>query len=162
MATVDLQADLSECTRFVDELGYESKYIQRDLLKAIGQKCRTKAKTNYRKQGFTRDTNKLYNSITYGLNRRKDTLFISANARAKDNVRYGYVLAAGHRRVMVKNDYGNWVSSGQIVRFRRPFDIIEDPVKKYLDSTAFKTDMDKALQKKIEKIEKKLGITHEN
>lgn len=155
---ITIESDISECTSLIDELGYESKCIQRDMLKAIGQKCRTKAKSHYRKQRFARNTGKLYGSINYGLNKSKDTLFISANARGLDKVRYGYVLAAGHRKVMKKNDYGRWVDSGQQVRFRRVYDIIEEPVDKYLGSAEYRKDLDSALQKKIDKIERKLGV----
>lgn len=158
---ISIKADVDQALRFFDGLGKSERSITRAIGTQVGIGGRNAVRKFY-PSILNKRTGKLYKSIYYKV--KKNEVIISANAdsgkhTAKDGrlARYGYMLAAGYQieRKRIDKD-GKEVKTKITVR---PKDFVESPVDRYMMSGDLKARIDKAFDKQLEKVAKKLGVS---
>ena len=165
---ISIKADVIECVRFFDGLDVSEKSITKGIMSQVGQGGRLAARKSYPTILHKR-TGKLFKSIKYKVYKNGQSVIFSANAdsgkkTSKDGrlARYGYMLASGYT-ITAKKDWltfninGKWVKKKSVTV--APRDFIEAPIDRYMDSGELRESMDKAFDKQLKKIEKKLGVS---
>ncbi len=150
---ISIKADVIECVRFFDGLDVSEKSITKGIMSQVGQGGRLAARKSYPTILHKR-TGKLFKSIKYKVYKNGQTVIFSANAdsgkrTAKDGrlARYGYMLASGYT-----------IKRGDKTITVEPRDFMERPIDRFMDSHDAKERMDKAFDKQLKKLEKKLGV----
>ena len=165
---ISIKADVIECIRFFDGLGVSEKTIGRAIMTQVGQGGRLAARRAY--PGILhKRTGKLFKSIKYKTFKKGQSVIFSANAdsgkktdRYGKLARYGYMLAAGYD-IKAKKDWLTFFADGQWHKVKEvhvdPFDFIERPIDRYIDSHDVKERIDKAFDKQLQKVGKRLGVS---
>lgn len=164
---ISIKADVLECVRFFDGLNVSEKTITKSIMSQVGQGGRIAARKSYPSILHKR-TGKLFKSIKYKVYKNGQTVIFSASAdsgkkTSKDGriARYGYMLASGYT-ITAKKDWLNFNINGKWVKVKSvhvdPFDFMERPIDRYMDSHDAKERIDKAFDKQLQKLEKKLGV----
>ena len=92
--------------------------------------------------------------------------YISGKKTSKDGriARYGYMLASGYsitakdpHKYLTFNINGKWVKKKSVTV--APRDFMEEPIDRYMMSGDLKARIDKAFDKQLEKVAKKLGVS---
>lgn len=165
---VSVKADVDEALRFFENLNVSEKTISKAILRSVGQGGRKAMRSGYNAV-LKKRTGKLYKSLMYKVYRNGKTLVFTNNAdsgkrTAKDGriARYGFMLASGYTIEAKKGDYltfninGKWMKKESVTV--TPRDFADTPVNRFLKSQDCDDRIEKAVQKQITKIEKKLGV----
>lgn len=155
---ISIKVDLDNAMQLFENLEKESPKIRKRLLSGIGTKVKGKVKKGYRAT-LDKGSGKLYKSIKRRVVRSGKAVIIDAKARAKNNVFYGYALAEGST-IKAKNEKtltfqidGKWIRKKEV---KLPVkDYIISPSDRYLGSTEYRSDLDKLIQREVDKLEKK-------
>lgn len=163
---VSIKADVKECVDFFENLAVSEKSVSKAIMRSVGQGGRRAVKRNY-PTVLKKRTGELYKSIKYKVYRSGGSVVITNSAQtdkhtSKDGrvARYGFMLASGYTIEAKKKSYltfnvnGKWVKVKQVTVHEKDF--TEGPVNRYLDSSTCTEDIDKAFQKQIDRVEKKL------
>lgn len=155
---LSIQTDLDEAMKLFDGLEKESPKIRRRLLAGIGTTVKNKAKREY-KTLLKQKSGNLYKSLKRRVIKSGKAVVIDAKARAENQVFYGYALAEGST-ITAKNDKyltfqidGKWVKKESVKLPEN--DYISKPAERYLGSSEYRQQIDKLVQKEIDKLEKK-------
>lgn len=155
---LSVETDIKEALDMLEGLGGKRSTVMRHLLSGIGTSAKNEAKKAYRSFGLHKRSGTLYKSFTRKVFRSGKAVMVSAKARSKDNVFYGYALAKGS---LVRPKNGGWLTfqiDGKWVRTRSvklpPRDFVERPVLAYLRSASFKARVDSLMEREIARIEK--------
>lgn len=166
---ISIKADVLECVRFFDGLSMSEKSVTRAIMSQVGQGGRKAVKRQY--PGILhKRTGKLFKSIRYKSFKNGQSIIFSANAdsgkrTSKDGriARYGYMLASGYDIQAKNEDWLTFYASGKWHKVKSvhvdPFDFMERPINRYMDSHEAKESIDKAFDKQLQKLGKKLGVT---
>jgi len=165
---ISIKADVDECVMFFDNLGKSEKSISKAIMTQVGQGGKQAAKKHYPSVLHKR-TGNLFRSIVFKTYKNGKTVVFSANANSgkktsKDGriARYGYMLASGYTITAKNNGYLTFNVNGQWVKKKSitvaPRDFMEKPIDRYMESGDLKQRMDKAFDKQLEKVAKKLGV----
>lgn len=153
---ISLEVDIQECLDLFEGLEKDKKKIERAILAGVGSTVRNQIKKSY-KRDLNKRTGELYKSIKRGVVRSGNAVVIQPKARAANHVFYGYALAKGSK-ITAKNNKtltfqidGKWIRKHEVKLPER--DWFVEPAKRYLSSTAYKQQLDKILQKQIQKVE---------
>lgn len=155
---INVKADIDEAMEVFEKLEKGQNTIRRHLLAGIGTSAKNRAKT-YSKSLIHKQSGALYKSFKRTIVRSGKAAIIEAKARAANQVFYGYALAKGATIKAKHNDYltfqidGKWIKKKEVKLPSR--DYINEPVKKYIDSAECKLQMEKLVQKELDKLEKK-------
>ena len=164
---ISIKADVIECIRFFDGLGVSEKTIGRAIMTQVGQGGRIAARKAY--PGILhKRTGKLFKSIHFTKFKNGQSILFSANAdsgkkTSKDGrlARYGYMLASGYT-ITAKKGWLTFFADGKWHKVKSvhvdPFDFIERPIERYIDSHDAKERIDKAFDKQLQKVGKRLGV----
>lgn len=167
---ISIKADVDECLRFFDGLGKSEKTVTKAIMTQVGIGGKKSAKKTYPAIVHKR-TGKLFKSIKYKVNKNGQNVIFSANAdsgkkTSKDGrlARYGYMLASGYsitakdpHKYLTFNINGKWVKKKSVTV--APRDFIEAPIDRYMESGELRNSIDKAFDKQLEKVAKKLGVS---
>lgn len=160
MATeqISIQADISESINFLEKLGADRKKTLRRILSGVGSDARNKAKKAYKSSGLNQRSGTLYRSISRKIVSRGQAVMIEAKAQNEKNIFYGYALTKGSKITAPEGKSLSFQINGKWIKAKsvqlKAHDFIEQPVKRYLDSNAFKVKVDKLVDKEIARIEK--------
>lgn len=155
---VSLETDLDEAMKLFDGLEKGQNTIRRHLLAGIGTSAKNKAKT-YSKNLINKRSGNLYKSFKRIITRNGKAAIIETKARAANQVFYGYALAKGATIKANHSDYltfqinGKWVKKKEVKLPER--DYLSEPVERYINSAECKLQMNKLVQREIDKLEKK-------
>ena len=164
---ISIRADVDKCVMFFDGLGKSEKSISKAIMTEVGKGGKQAAKKNY-PSVLNKRTGKLFKSIVYKTYKNGKTVIFSANAdsgkkTSKDGrlARYGYMLAAGYD-IEAKKDWLTFFADGKWHKVKHVHvdarDFMEKPINRYMDSGELKNRIDKAFDKQVEKVAKKLGV----
>lgn len=141
-----------------DGLEKEEKRVTRAILSGVGTTSKNKAKRAYKSMLGMR-TGNLYRSIKRKVTKDGKHVVISSEALSLNNKLYGYALAKGSTITAKNGEYLTFKVNDQWVKVKSvklpEKDFISDPIKKYIDSPAYERQIDKILDKQLEKLEKK-------
>ena len=168
---VSIKADVKEALDFFENLNVSEKTITKSILRAVGQGGKKAMRQGYNAV-LRKRTGTLYKSLKYYLYRNGKTLVFTNTAdsgkrTSKDGrtARYGFMLASGYDiQPKAANKYltfqinGKWVKSKHVHVSARDF--AEGPVERFINSSDCDSKIDAALQKQIDRIEKKLGVAN--
>ena len=165
---ISIRADVDECVMFFDNLGKSEKSISKAIMTEVGKGGKQAAKKNY-PSVLNKRTGKLFKSIVYKTYKNGKTVIFSANAdsgkkTSKDGrlARYGYMLASGYTITAKKDGWltffadNEWHKVKEVTVTARDF--MEKPIDRYMDSGELRQRIDKAFDKQLEKVAKKLGV----
>ena len=160
---VSIESDISEAVDMLTAIGGKESTIMRKTLSDVGTGARKKIKSAY-SSILGKQTGYLYRTIHKAMYKNGKAVFITAHKKTDvDGERYGFVLAHG-ATILPKKSNGVLTlkdkRTGAILARTKsvtipPKDFIVGPGKEYLNSGAYKTDIEKSLKKQIEKIEEK-------
>ena len=164
---ISIKADVDQCIMFFDGLGMSEKSVSKAIMTEVGKGGKKASKSNYPGILHKRSGN-LFKSIKYKTYKNGKTVIFSANAdsgkkTAKDGriARYGYMLASGYD-IYAKKDWLTFFADGKWHKVKHVHvdarDFMEKPIDRYMDSGELKQSMDKAFDKQLQKLEKKLGV----
>ena len=155
---ITIEADIDEAMKVFEGLDKGQNTIRRHLLAGVGTSAKNRAKT-YSKNLIHKRTGNLNKSFKRKVIKSGKAVIIEAKARAANQVFYGYALAKGatikakHGEFLKFQIDGKWYYKKEVKLPER--DYITEPVKKYIDSSECKHQMEKLVQKEINKLEKK-------
>lgn len=158
---INLKTDFDDATQLFNNLEKEAPKIRRRMLAGVGTTVKNRVKKEYRRL-FNKKEGNLYESIKRYVTKSGKAVIIETKARAANHVFYGYALTYGSTIEAKHSDYltfqidGKWVKKQSVKLPVRDF--VEGPADKYLGSYEYKAQLDKLMQKEINKLEKK-GIT---
>lgn len=167
---ISIKAEVDECLRFFDGLGASDKTITKGIMTQVGQGGRSEVRKRY--PGIIhKRTGKLFKSIKYKVYKNGQNVIFSANAdsgkkTSKDGrlARYGYMLASGYsitakdpHKYLTFNINGKWVKKKSVTV--APRDFIEAPIDRYMESGELERRIDKAFDKQLQKVAKKMGVS---
>lgn len=155
---VSVKADVDEALKFFENLSVSEKTISKAILRSVGQGGRKAMRKGYNAV-LNKRTGKLYKSLQYKVYRNGKTLVFTNDAdsgkrTAKDGriARYGFMLASGYT-------IERTTKSGEKVSITvKPRDFAEGPIDRFMRSQDCDERIEKAIDKQITKIEKKLGV----
>lgn len=167
---ISVKADVDECLRFFDGLGKSEKSVSKAIMTQVGIGGRLAARKHY-PSVLSKKSGKLYKSIKYKVYKNGRNVVFSADAvsgkkTSKDGriARYGYMLASGYsitakdpNKHLTFNINGKWVKKKSVTV--APRDFMEEPIDRYMMSGDLKARIDKAFDKQLEKVAKKLGVS---
>lgn len=155
---VSVKADIKDAMDFFSTLGVSEKTIGKAILRSVGQGGRKAMRKGYNAV-LKKRTGTLYRSLKYIVYRNGKTLVFTNDASSgkrtsKDGrvARYGFMLASGYTVNGTSEDGTKWS------RTVTPRDFTEGPVGRFMKSNDCENRIDKAIEKQITKIEKKLGV----
>ena len=155
---ITVEADINEAMTVFESLDKGQNTIRRHLLAGVGTSAKNKAKT-FAKSKIHKQSGALFKSFKRRVISHGKAVLIEAKARAANQVFYGYALAKGATIKAKHSDYltfqvdGKWVKAHEVKLPER--DYISEPVKKYIDSSECKQQMERLVQKELDKLEKK-------
>lgn len=174
---LSIKAECKDAIKTLEKLQYNTKYIQRKILSGVGTQAKNQVKRQYNTLLHKRSGN-LYKSINRKVNKKGDTVSITANVVAGNNAtvvvdngrkgrgktlvkqaRYGYILAYGSHIKAKNKEYltfkvnGKWVKKKEV--FVKERNYMKPPVERYLGSSDYKATVERILQKEIDKYEEK-------
>ena len=164
---ISVKAEVDQVLRFFDGIKVSEKSISRGIMSQVGQGGRKAVRSKYGSILHKR-SGALYKSIKYKVYKNGRNVVFSADANSgkktsKDGriARYGYMLASGYtitakHGFLTFNINGKWLKKKSVTV--APKDFMEGPLNRYMDSGDLKDRIDKAFQKQLDKIEKKLGV----
>ena len=153
---INVKADVDEAMTMLENLHGNRKAMRRRILSGIGTSVKQAVKKHYasllKKQSAT-----LYKSVTAKMFKSGAAVKVSPRAE-HGNVLYGYALAKGSTIKARNGEYltfkvgEKWVKKHQVTL--KPMDWIEDPAKRYLQSSSYRQRLDELVQKEITRAEK--------
>jgi len=160
---VSIKAEMQEVREALDYVADYTKYIHRDVLQELGRQAVRVIKRNYPLVLHKR-TGMLYKGISSKFTRDKNAVIVTSNARDmtkgyKGGTRYGWVLAKGATitpkkgKTLTFMGQNGWVRLHKLVLPGR--DWIEGPAMSYLRGPQMHEDIDKVVQKKLDKLRAK-------
>lgn len=155
---ITVETDINEAMKVFEGLDKGQNTIRRHMLAGLGTSAKNKAKT-FAKTQINKRSGALFKSFKRKVISNGKAVLIEAKARAANQVFYGYALAKGATIKANHSDYltfqvdGKWVKT-QEVRLKG-IDYVSAPVKKYIDSSESKQQMERLVQKELDKLEKK-------
>lgn len=155
---LSIKTDLDEAMKLFDGLEKESPKIRRRLLAGIGTTVKNKAKREY-KALLKQKSGNLYKSLKRRVIKSGKAVVVDAKARAKNQVFYGYALAEGSTITAKSQKYltfqvdGKWVKKESVKLPEN--DYISKPAERYLGSAEYRQQIDRLVQKEIDKLEQK-------
>jgi len=155
---VSIETELSAAMQLFDGLEKESPKIRRRLLTGVGTSVKNRAKKQAR-QLLKKRSGNLFNSIKRRVVKSGKAVVIDAKARAANQVFYGYALAEGSKIVAKNEPYLHFKIEDKWVRVHEvqlpTKDYIVQPANKYLGSVEYRQQLDRLIQKEVDKLEKK-------
>ena len=160
---IDLTVDVKEAERFFRKAGGDSKKIGRRVLATVASKARNKIKREYfsffKHGGGTGNLRKYIKnkSVNKGMERDIYSVAYKKDSSGK-KVFYGFVHQAGttilpkKAKVLRFQVDGKWVAAKEVRLSKK--DWLHGPADRYMRSSASKTDVEKTLQKEINKLAK--------
>lgn len=156
---IKIKDELDSLTEYLDNLDSEKWQIRKNVLRAVGTSA-----TRYVRRGYKSLLNKrsgaLYKGIKKKMTRSGKAVVITSYARAVGSGIYyagsltkGSIIKAKNKDFLTFKIGDKWIKKKEVKLPVRDF--IVAPVEKYLGSPQIKTDMDKQLQKELDRIEKK-------
>lgn len=160
---VTLTTEFDAVHQALEEVKEYTKYIDRDILQELGRQSVRVIKRDYPLH-FRKRTGLLYKSITSKFSRDKKSVIITSTATnlaqgSKGGARYGWVLARGATILPKKGKTltfmgrDGWVRLHKVVLPGR--DWIVGPAMSYLHGPQVVDDIDKVVQKKLDKLRAK-------
>jgi len=160
---VTLTTEFDAVHQALEEVKEYTKYIDRDILQELGRQSVRVIKRDYPLH-FRKRTGLLYKSITSKFSRDKKSVIITSNATnlaqgSKGGTRYGWVLAKGATitpkkgKTLTFMGQNGWVRLHKLVLPGR--DWIVGPAMSYLRGPQMHEDIDKVVQKKLDKLRAK-------
>lgn len=155
---ISIEAELNEVMSFFDGLNKDRRAVRKNLLRTVAQKGKTKSKKAY-SSVLHKKTGDLYRSIRYYLKSGGKAAVVTAHKK-DDPVRYGFMLAHGYQSSAKNGKYltfqigDKWIRKEQVKRVE-PRDFVEGPVMNYVHGPEVESDLEKKLQKEIERIDKR-------
>ena len=167
---ISVKADVDECLRFFDGLGKSEKSVSKSIMNQVGIGGRMAARKFY-PSVLHKKSGTLYKSIKYKVYKNGRNVVLTADAdsgkkTSKDGriARYGFMLASGYtitakdpHKYLTFNINGKWVKKKSVTV--NPKDFMEEPIDRYMMSGDLKARIDKAFDKQVQKVAKKLGVT---
>lgn len=165
---ISVKAEVDQVLRFFDGIKANEKSISRSIMSQVGQGGRKYVRSRYSSILHKR-SGALYKSIKYRVYKNGKNVVFTADANSgkktsKDGrtARYGFMLASGYTinakngKYLTFNINGKWIKRKSVTV--SPRDFMEGPLTRYMDSGELKNRIDKAFEKQLDKIEKKLGV----
>lgn len=160
---ISVKTEMKDVQDMFGRLVKEKENTQKAILRNIGAVSRNKVKKAY-KQQLNMRSGALYRSIKYKVSKRGTSLVINAPARSDETnagraIYYGTMLAKGftltptHAKVLRFQIEDKWISKHSITV--QPHDFVEGPVRAWVGTPDYKRQIDKTLQKELDKLEKK-------
>lgn len=156
---ISIESRLDEVRSSLDKVVAESKWLELDILRALGRGVVREAKAAY-KTMFRKRTGEFYRAIKAKTSKDKHAVYVLSDAtNPKTNARYPIVLARGvtikakRVKMLTFGIDGKWVRRKAVSLPAR--DWLEGPGKRYLDSPASSADIEKVIQKTIDKLRAK-------
>jgi len=155
---ISVQTDMSDAMKLFDGLEKGQKTIARHLLAGVGTSVKNRVKKEYRAL-FKKTSGNLYKSISRRVVRSGKAVVIDTKARAANQVFYGYALAEGSTIRAKSSNYltfqvdGKWAKKMEVKLPSRDF--VAAPANRYLSSPEYREQLDRLVQKEIDKLEKK-------
>lgn len=153
-----VEVDIKKADQYLRSLGIESEYIERNMLRGIGNAVKNQLKKvagNY----FRFPTGATKKSIKSKLKSKRHMVVVSTDQTNPANgVRYPWVLTAGAtmraegRKVMRFQIDGKWISKHEVTIKKRNF--IYGPAMDWMKTPAYERTLDKLLDKEIKRWEK--------
>lgn len=165
---ISVKADVDQVLRFFDGIKVSEKSISRSIMSQVGQGGRKYVRSRYASI-LHKKSGALYKSIKYRVYENGKNVVFSSDANSgkktsKDGriARYGYMLASGYTinakngKYLTFNINGKWIKRKSVTV--TPRDFMEGPLTRYMESGELKSRIDKAFEKQLEKVEKRLGV----
>lgn len=156
---ISLKAELDETTNMLDIMDSEKHQIRKNVLRAVGNSAARNIRKGY-KGLLHKRSGALYKGIKKKMTRSGKAVVITSYARAAGS---GYYYAGSHTKgstIKAKSkDFltfkigDKWIRKKEVKLPVRDF--IVEPVERYLGSPNVKKDMDRQLQKEIDRMERK-------
>ena len=157
---VMVEADISEVKLSLQGLETYTKWLDSDILRALGSGAVRQVKKEY---PFRKRTGELYRSISARFAKGKKEIVISAPATDPTNKqRYGFILVHGvtirpkNGKTLTFDTLGKWMRKHEVVIPGR--DWIDGPAKNWVESEKDAT-IQKVIDKTLTRLEKKGIIT---
>ena len=155
---VSIETDLTEAMELFNGLEKESPKIRRRLLAGVGTSVKNRAKKAARSL-LKKHSGNLFSSIKRRVVKSGKAVVIDAKARAANQVFYGYALAEGSKIVAKNAPYltfqidEKWVKVHEVKLPTK--DYIVHPANEYLGSVQYREQLDRLIQKEVDRLEKK-------
>ena len=154
---ISIKADVEPIKELFQEVASKSKYLQKNILTALGNKAKSTLKKKY-SLNLKKGSENLYKSINKYVSKKGDSVSIYSPAK-KDGVRYGFVLSKG-ATIKAKGDGyltfkidGKWIKAKSITIKGK--DWVEAPVRSFIDSSEYGKTIDAVITKEVDKLFKK-------
>jgi hypothetical protein len=156
---INVKVDADDVKNSLEELQVNTKNVPRKVVAAISSKIKSVTKKAY--SGYLhKQTGLLYKSISRIMKKGKAIAYIyPTQANNKNNVRYGFVLAAGANILPKHDEYltfkinGNWIRSKGVVI--QPKNFIAEPADNFIGSLEYDKTIQTIIEKEVKKAEKK-------
>jgi hypothetical protein len=155
---ISIENDMTNVMSAFDSLEKESPKIQRHILAGIGSKAVSVVKKNYKSQ-LKKGSGNLYKGVKRMVVKRGNAVVIASKARGENGQFYGFALAQGSTITAKKNKNlvfqidGRWIRKHSVKLPERNW--FQKPVESYIGSSAYKEQIEKLLQKEVDKLLKK-------
>jgi len=150
---VSIEADLQGARLALAGLEEYTKYLHRDILRAVATGAVREIKAEF---PFKKHSGELYRRTVYHLTRDGHAAIITNEAKNEQGVKYGFVLIRGatikpkHKKALYFGD-GIFVKKVLLTKH----DWIVAPAKKFVESGAREAAVQKAIDKALNRLEKK-------
>ena len=154
-----VETDIKNASRYLESLGIEAPYIERNMLRGVGNAVKSELK-KVASTYFRHPTGATKKSIVSKLKANRHMVVVSTDQTNPANgVRYPWVLTAGAtmktegNKVMRFQIDGKWIAKHEVVIKKRNF--IYGPAVDWMKTPAYERTLDKLLDKEIKRWEKK-------
>lgn len=156
---VVIEGKLDAIHEGLKDIAEYTKYIDLDILRALGRGVVRRSKREYLTK-LKKRTGTMYKGIySYQNKRRKQQVVTNQATDEKTGVRYPWVLAAGARiepkaaKALRFQIDGKWISSHGVTI--APRDWVNRPGNQYMASEQADDDIEKVIERKIAQLKKK-------
>jgi hypothetical protein len=155
---ISIETDLKQVMSAFDALDKQAPKIQRNLLAGIGSKAVSIVKKSY-SMSLKKGSGNLYKNIKRMVVRNNNAVVVASKALSENKSFYGFALAKGSTIKAKNQEYltfkigDKWFKKHSIKLPER--DWFQKPIDEYIGSAAYDAQMEKLLQKEIDKLFKK-------
>lgn len=156
---LSIEEDFKQVKEVFDQMGKQSRKIQRRIISGVGVQAKGQVKRNYLKSGLQKRSGALYKGVIRKVIDNGTAVVVEPDLASTNGVRYGYVLAKGavikpkKAKALTLNIDGKWIRTHEVRIPSR--DWVEPPVLNYLNSPLCDERINYLIERELQKLEKK-------